>query len=153
MKDKEKLRKVKNLMYVHHLVWSKSTDRQVIFDLYETHKNKTNVIGKWWARITDLVLLYTLVDELKMTEKEVHDLWFEQSCLRNKLRNEYNKKPQKEGRDNKDVHVGSGNSSNNYSVRYPSKKRSIKTWKKFYNLFPICAIEDGWDGKTSKRMK
>ena len=39
------------------------------------------------------------------------------------------------------------------TVRYPSKKRSLSTWKKFYKLFPRYAERDEWDGKTSKRMK
>ena len=38
-------------------------------------------------------------------------------------------------------------------IRFPSKKRSRATWKRFYTMFPNLAKEDGWDGKTSKRMK
>ncbi len=63
-----------------------------------------------------------------------------------------NKKPKPEGRDNKDIIVGSGGSNKN-KIRYPSKKRSLGTWKKFYKLFPILAEQDAFDGSTSKRMK
>ena len=59
----------------------------------------------------------------------------------------------KVNRDNKDdYNYGSGGSNIN-SVRYPSKKRNKKVWKKFYKLFPRLAERDDWDGKTSKKMK
>jgi hypothetical protein len=38
-------------------------------------------------------------------------------------------------------------------IRYPKKCRSLRTWKKFYEMFPRQAEIDGWDGKTSIRMK
>jgi hypothetical protein len=151
--QKEKLRKVKNLMYIHPLTWNQPSDRKVIFELYEKHKNDLYKSKQWWGRITELINLYKLIDELGLTEQEINEMWYNISRNQAKQKAEYNKRPQKEGRDNKDVHVGSGNSSNNNTVRYPSKKRSIRTWKKFYNLFPYYAVLDGWDGKTSKRMK
>lgn len=53
-------------------------------------------------------------------------------------------------RDNKEIpNKGSGGSGN--YIRYPSKKRSLKTWTNFYTLFPWRAELDGWDGKTSSR--
>lgn len=38
-------------------------------------------------------------------------------------------------------------------IRYPKKCRSLRTWKKFYEMFPKQAELDGWDGKTSIKMK
>lgn len=38
-------------------------------------------------------------------------------------------------------------------IRYPKKARSKRTWKKFYEMFPKQAEIDGWDGKTSNKMK
>jgi hypothetical protein len=64
----------------------------------------------------------------------------------------YKLKPIKEGRDNKGVYVGGGGSNRN-KVRYPSKKRSKRTWKIFYQMFPKIAEKDGWDGNTSKKMR
>lgn len=61
-------------------------------------------------------------------------------------------KTHKETRDNKGFYVGSGNSNKN-KIRYPKKSKSKKTWKIFYNMFPERVIIDGYDGKTSKRMK
>lgn len=63
----------------------------------------------------------------------------------------YKQKPQKEGRDNKGVYVGSGGSNRN-KARYPSKKRSKRTWKTFYKMFPSLAEKDGWDGEKSNKM-
>ena len=67
-------------------------------------------------------------------------------------KNVYKLKPIKEGRDNKGVYVGGGGSNRN-KVRYPSKKRSKRTWKIFYQMFPKIAEKDGWDGNTSKKMR
>lgn len=64
----------------------------------------------------------------------------------------YKLKPQKEGRDNKGVYIGSGGSNRN-KVRYPKKNRSLRTWRIFYQMFPKKAEQDGWDGKTSSKMK
>lgn len=152
MNAKEKLRKVKNLMYAHPMNWLDSNERKVIEELYNKHKDDENKNKKWWGNILEMILLYSLIDELGLSEKEVDDMWWNITFNKRKAKAEYNKKPQKEGRDNKDVHVGNGGSNRN-KVRYPSKKRSIRTWKKFYNLFPYYAALDGWDGKTSKRMK
>lgn len=96
--------------------------------------------------------IYKLASELKIEDAELRVKWFKTYLARRKKTNQYGLKPPKEGRDNKDVQVGSGG-SNRSKIRYPSKKRSVKTWKKFYKLFPMLAIEDGFDGKTSKRMK
>lgn len=59
-----------------------------------------------------------------------------------------------ERRDNKSYYNYANGSpcgaAGNY-VRYPSKKRSLRTWRNFYNLFPWLAKQDGWDGKKSSR--
>lgn len=102
--------------------------------------------------IDEQIEIYKLAEELKISDADLRILWFKTNLARRNKAKQYHLKPQKEGRDNKDVQVGSGG-SNRSKIRYPSKKRSIKTWKKFYKLFPMCAIEDGFDGKTSKRMK
>lgn len=55
-------------------------------------------------------------------------------------------------RDNKtDFNFGSGFQGN--VIRYPKKNRSLKTWRNFYKLFPKRAEIDGFNGRTSKRMK
>lgn len=55
-------------------------------------------------------------------------------------------------RDNKGIIVGSGGSNRN-KIRYPSTKRSKRTWKIFYQMFPHLAVSDNWNGETSNRYK
>lgn len=64
----------------------------------------------------------------------------------------YRKMPRSTFRDNKDDYNTGGSSSTwKNKVRYPSKKRSKKTWSNFYKLFPYLAEQDNWDGEKSKR--
>jgi hypothetical protein len=98
------------------------------------------------------IQVYVLANKIGLTEKERNILWIKERYRKVQSQEELSKKPLKEGRDNKDVHVGSGGGGSG-KVRYPSKKRSRAVWKKFYALFPYYAKLDGWDGKTSKRMK
>ena len=49
-------------------------------------------------------------------------------------RQDFNRRPLKEGRDNKDVMVGGGG-SNRSKIRFPKKVRKT-AWKRFYKLFP-----------------
>ena len=91
--------------------------------------------------------------QLGITVRDLSHMWYEIECERRDQSEEYKKKPTKEGRDNKGVYVGSGGYTNRNKVRYPSKKRSRKTWKIFYQMFPRLAERDGWDGKSSKAMK
>lgn len=65
----------------------------------------------------------------------------------------YNQMPKATHRDNKQTYNGSGNNSRYPTHRYPKKNRNRKTWANFYALFPYLAQKDGWDRKTSKRMK
>ena len=65
---------------------------------------------------------------------------------------DYSKKgmPKLPKQDNKGYYHGSGSSGSN-RVRYPSKKRSKRVWKVFYDMFPGHAKADGWDGEKSSR--
>jgi hypothetical protein len=86
-----------------------------------------------------------------MSDDEMNKLWLEMTLEQHRNMYIHKQKPKQERRDNKDVLVGSGNSWGN-TVRYPSKKRSLSTWRKFYKLFPRLAEADGFDGKTSSKM-
>lgn len=155
MNNDDKLRRVKHLMYKHPSSHISRMTKQYLDELYEKHKDDRHKISnKWWSRILEMKEIYKLTEELGMSEKLANEMWLDLSIKRTKNSDEYNKRPPKEGRDNKNVHAfGSGVNSNRNKIRYPSKKRSIRTWKKFYKLFPHQAIIDGWDGKTSKKMK
>lgn len=89
---------------------------------------------------------------LGLSYAEIYDIWYKIKTTYKKSNYDYRKTPQKEGRDNKGVYVGSGGSNCN-KVRYPSKKRSVRVWKKFYAMFPYYAEKDNFDGKTSDKMK
>lgn len=134
-----------------------------------THRKSGSIINWTSSKVLDYSLpderiipndeVYISVLELKLTSKELYDLWTSCSDYRWSKRSQnsiagsinYNHMPNPTKRDNKSTYVGSGGSSSN-RVRFPSKKRSRSTWKKFYNLFPEIGRLDNWDGKTSKRI-
>jgi hypothetical protein len=102
---------------------------------------------------TNLKRLFEIADELGLNEEEIRLKWAEISKNRKAQVELYKRKPTREGRDNKGVYVGSGGSYKGNTIRYPGKKRSKRTWKIFYQMFPRLAKEDGWDGNTSKKMQ
>lgn len=146
MNDNKKLRNLKVLLYNNYYMHTES---------FENHKNfilglaKEGNVSKHWL---DRVKIFNIAEELKISDSILRLMWMNMSKLRTQNYLSYSASPQKEGRDNKNVHVGSGGRNKNM-VRYPSKKRSVYTWKKFYTLFPYLAEEDNWDGKTSNKMK
>ena len=146
MNQRDKLRRIETLTYKHH-GWC-YTSEESFMKLYEILKNKSHQS----IQMKELFEIFSLAKELNFSKQELYNLWAKQNYIRYQNKKDYNRRPQKEGRDNKDVHVGSGGSNKN-KVRYPSKKRSKSTWKKFYKLFPHLAEKDGWNGVTSKRMK
>lgn len=154
MSRKDKIRRLNTLLYNHpfrlHL---KKDYKSNILEQYERHKTTEEFHQDWFKKqVVEIVELYKLSDELGFDNEELEYMWFIKTVERNKAKAVYKLKPQKEGRDNKDV-LATGNHDGNWSsIRYPSKKRSLSTWRKFYNLFPRVAELDGWDGKTSKRM-
>jgi hypothetical protein len=113
------------------------------------------MIGKFQKKLIEhLKEIESLRIEFGMSVKELADLWYSVRWEREQSSSVYKQKPTKEGRDNKGVFVGSG--SRHYdqnTVRYPSKKRSKRTWKIFYEMFPYYAKRDGWDGNKSKKCK
>jgi hypothetical protein len=96
--------------------------------------------------------IFKLASELNIPDNELLCMWVRFYDARRKLKDQQNIMPKRERKDNKHIHVGS-NGGNKNKVRYPSKKRSRATWKRFYLLFPRLAEEDNWDGKTSDKMK
>ena len=100
----------------------------------------------------NFVRIFELANILGLSDDELLDKWRQIMGERKQEIADYKLKPIPEGRDNKGVYVGSGGSNKN-KVRYPSKKRSKRTWKIFYQMFPRLAERDGWNGQTSKKMK
>ena len=97
------------------------------------------------------VELLELIGDLKLADWDIYNISTRQQIKKFKFQDSM-KNNSKETRDNKGVYVGSGGSNRN-SIRYPKKARSKKTWAMFYSMFPYTAKADGWDGKTSSKMK
>lgn len=156
MTKKDKLRRLNFLMYKNYVnSLSFENSKKQILEIHNEYLKNDKLKSQrkhHFKAISGFVEIFNLAKELKINDEELQQLWYTRRHQSNKNRDEYKKTPQKEGRDNKNVHVGGGGSNRN-KVRYPSKKRSLSTWKKFYKLFPRNAEEDGWDGKTSNRMK
>lgn len=104
-------------------------------------------------RIENEAELYKLGEELGYSEKKINGIRQKKLAIRYKAQKEQRKPVPQETRDNKQrLNEGSGYGS--YPThRYPSKKRSKKTWANFYKLFPFLALQDRWNGKISKKMK
>lgn len=120
----------------------------VSFCTYETALE----ISKTNKNYEILLELYKKGRELGIPNSLLHEFGDKVRWAKQKRHGAYLKSPVLDKRDNKDRRVGTGGSNRN-KVRYPSKKRSIKTWKKFYKLFPELAEKDQFDGKTSLKMK
>ena len=119
-------------------------------DVYREMVSKgIKVYGKMVKIANHYLTIFKNSELLGISDEDVILTWIK---IREKRHSDvYKQKPQKEGRDNKGVYVGNGGSNRN-KVRYPSKKRSKRTWKTFYKMFPDLAIKDGWDGKKSNKM-
>lgn len=151
MKKKKKLRRLNFLMYKHSKVWFINEEK--VIEQYKLMENNRETYPKHVQKdIEERYEIYVLSKELELSEKEREEMWWKLSRQKNLIQESMKKRPTPEGRDNKGVYVGRGGSDGN-KIRYPSKKRSKKTWKKFYEMFPWAAERDGWDGETSKRFK
>lgn len=84
---------------------------------------------------------HTLFDKKGLNDSEREKLWSKTRRDQLKLHTKTKLKPQKEGRDNKDVKVGSGYPQGN-TIRYPKKGRKT-AWKRFYKLFPHLKPTEG----------
>lgn len=99
----------------------------------------------------DYSLILSLVKELGLNYYEVDNMWSKIKHEKTALHEEMKKMP-RETRDNKGVIIRNTRlRTPNHPWRYPSKKRSLRTWKIFYEMFPHLTEFDKWDGKQSKR--
>lgn len=100
----------------------------------------------------NFIRIFELSNILGLTDNQLLQKWRQSMTERKQQIGNYKKKPIQEGRDNKGIYVGSGGSYKGNTVRYPSKKRSKRVWKIFYEMFPHYAKIDGWNGETSNKM-
>lgn len=102
----------------------------------------------------NFIRIFDIAKLLGLSDDELLQKWRQSMRERKEQIEDFKRKPTPEGRDNKGVYVGSG--GHHYyqnTVRYPSKKRSKRVWKIFYEMFPFYAKRDGWNGETSSKMK
>lgn len=131
-------------------------------NILTTLKTRLNSFNEWvnepWSRkyrleIKLLQRTIRIIETNNISNEDLLRVVIEANIER-KLNNYWCNKPIKPNRkrDNK-VHNIYGYSSACSKVRFPSKKRSKATWKRFYTMFPKIAEEDKWDGKNSTRIK
>lgn len=147
------LRDIKVLMYSHPRPWSTPFNKQEDIEFAKTYSDNNRISKSNFYRnlLSKRLKIYKLAEKLKMTDDEMNKLWLEITLKQHRNRFVHEKKPIQQRRDNKDTLVGSGHSWGN-TVRYPSKKRPISTWRRFYKLFPRLAEADGFNGTTSNKM-
>jgi hypothetical protein len=115
--------------------------------------DKTKKYPKYYISICrNMLTVVDLMTKLGLSKESLSLRYSTISKSRRLSKQIYKLKPQKEGRDNKGVYVGGGGSNRN-KIRYPSQKRSKRTWRIFYEMFPMAAERDGWDGNKSNKMK
>jgi hypothetical protein len=138
---------------IHH--FGKGFDE---FKVEKLNNAKEVLVGKHYPKrhkqmYQNFVRIFEIGNVLGLTDDQLLQKWRQSMNERKEQIQDFKKRPIPEGRDNKWVYVGSGGSYKGNTVRYPSKKRSKRVWKIFYEMFPHHATIDGWNGETSKRMK
>jgi len=94
-----------------------------------------------------------LIDKYNIPEEIIKKIYYEEDNKRITFSKLHTYQKRIINRDNKSsINYGSWGSNVN-KIRYPSKKRPLSTWKRFYKLFPKIAELDNFDGKTSDKMK
>jgi hypothetical protein len=101
----------------------------------------------------DKLEIYEIGAKYCMNEHEVWDLWYKNYIKKSLYIIKTDTMPKIVKRDNKGTYNEGSGYGNRNKIRYPKKNRSRRTWRNFYKLFPWLAEKDGWDGKTSKRMR
>lgn len=158
MNWKRELRKIlyKYRSRIHGCVWDLSmpcrlTDPEKInFCIESIAKFNEKEANALKSIVTEYNITYDVFEKHFGLDLFKYPEWQKLYLLSSQYRNP---KVYRERHDNKlYYHYSSDNPSHsgNY-VRYPSKKRSLRTWRNFYNLFPWLAVADGWDGKKSSR--
>lgn len=154
MKNKEKI--IRRLRYLLHNIsittYSDSNIINVINERSENIKSWKNTAYSRRPEFQNILETNKIIKEYNFTEDEVSKIYHEE--LKRIRKSVFNLKLQKKiiYRDNKGIKIGNGGDNVN-PIRYPSKKRSLRTWKKFYDMFPYYAKKDGFNGKTSDKMK
>lgn len=153
---RKKKRRFRHLLHKHLNLLHRNSKLEIkntLMELEDIYKDSYNLQDRF-IEYRECLEFFKLAKDFDL-EDDIVEIIIAKYYITHTLDTAYlSKKPLKEGRDNKGVYVGSGSGGyRGNTVRYPKKNRSRKTWAKFYSLFPSLAEKDGWDGKSSKRMK
>jgi hypothetical protein len=159
MNEKKLNRELNYLLSINLYLPLKTLYFGIGFDEFKTSKkaeHKEIVESEYYPKkkkqqSSDTMRIFELAEILGLSDDELLKRWKGMIHMRKEQMVDYQNKPIKEGRDNKGVYVGSGGYNKNM-VRYPSKKRSKRTWRIFYEMFPKFAKLDGWDGNKSNKF-
>lgn len=138
----------------HYPLYINSWDKMTVVQLLE---RKLSVITDYTFRRcnrnerTSIINVLSSIKRLGLNDEELiviceeqYKLWYNSKCYNNK-------KVYTISRDNKEA-INYGNRGCHTSkIRYPSLKRSKRTWANFYKLFPYLAEREHWDGEKSDR--
>lgn len=113
-----------------------------------------NGLIKYTEQLKSKIIEAYKIGSFTYSESEFQKVWWViyQRHSQNKKTN-YKAKPKKEGRDNKDVIVGSGGGSLHSSIRFPKKIANKSVWKKFWKLFPFLEGCKSWEEYHIKQAK
>lgn len=150
MNTKKKYRRLKFLIHKYDM-WYRFADLDFLnqqIAIYSNHLDDKKC-KEYFTAYTEIK---NLISVLKIDKEEYRKIASEEYKNFAETRDQLKVNNLKETRDNKGVYVGSWGSNRN-KIRRPKKNRSRQTWKMFYKMFPELAKIDGWNGKTSKKMK
>ncbi len=114
------------------LVYLISTFNRFIYSLPNINDWDEKIYGK--QKVENLKEIHRLFNIASYSEEERNIFFHKHRWVRREDTADYNAKPIKEKKDNKDFYNGGGGSNKN-KVRYPKKCRKT-AWKRFAKLFP-----------------
>ena len=153
MNRKKQIRRIKNLLHTMGFSsFTKSIKEEINIRYNQYIKYNSIIIRSVEIRRDNIIELKKLIDEMNISDSELMSIYLKQNNIKNESNKLLKHITPVVRRDNKGIYIGGGGGNAN-KVRYPSKKRSLRTWKTFYKMFPLLAERDNWDGKTSNKMR
>lgn len=139
MKDERKLkflcrRTVISNPIPHWRPKTKSFEFSLDEEISRIHELNKNMPFKL-PQLIDRAEILRLFKKLNYSDEDALLYWWDEYSEQRSIKKEYDKKPIRVRKDNKDsINYGSGRSNKN-TIRFPKKVRE-SAWKRFYKLFP-----------------
>lgn len=137
-KKRKKLRQLKHELGNHYCSYGmlkvfhghEKAKSLVMNSIKYTAALKKSIFSKPYQSILDLK------NELNLSDDDFILMWMDIDKERRQRKLSQSLKPIRERKDNKNTLNTGGSGTGKNSIRYPSKKRSKYTWRRFYKLFP-----------------